>query len=996
MAGERTLPGSAGIVGFWDLGSEFKTDMDENLRKIGFLLQPFFHSIQPSEPGSPTDGDIHLASAAWGGAAQHDIVVRDNGAWVAFTPNEGWEFFDRQTEVVWRFDGAAWIEWHGAAFTAARAAALDGLTSSFTGETIVGLIDSELGSALWQSAPTGAEIVALLDAQLGSTDWQSGGSGGGTPAEDYKVARYWRLANMVNDGNNVPVIAEVELRSTTGGAALAGTATATTENTGNGEAASNVLDGNTGTLWAATDGTNGETWLQIDLGAGNDAAVREIAITARSGSFSDEQTPTEWELWSSDDGEVWDKHGVVISGQYSSSEVKVFDVSHLTAFAASDNASSEGLVAARYWRMADMVGNGSPSMGEVALKPSAGGTALTGTASASSEFNASHSADLALDGDTATKWGANTTNDQWWQIDLGAGVTSAVAEITVTSRSDSAEEQTPYQWTLMSSQDGEVWKVHGEVIDTNGQFTSGGEARTYDVSHMTAQITGGGGGASSDTGAQIVAKLDAELGSTAWQDGDSSLTPPLLKRYWRLANVGDGTRRIAEVQLLDAGGYNVAQDMTASGGNSPANINDGNLNTDWQGPSLSSGTVQFEAGEGNLVNVSAVRLIASATNEGQMVQQFTLEHSDDGSTWTSLTQVTGETGWAAGEARSFDFSSETGSGETPTELAAVLDEFTGNRVWRGDVSLDDLGDVTIDTDALVAGDNGKPLVWDNVAKAFVLGSAGGYESILAGGAELLLTQDMTLVSSVTISDALHNILDYDEIILIADGIQSANGSFLELSDDNGVSAINLLRWDAGGNETSASHTRPFFMSGNSASAFSGHLRLEHHTLAGVPTMVQSMLVSDGGNDARLYGGMADVPARTNAITIVEDGSVNFTGGTLYVVGIKKSRQPLEYVADFSGWTGGDAVERPTLGTKFRSGVIGRVKADGNTVSSLNVTIKDGGGTTVATATIGAGASQADISAAADYTITDEVVIEATDAPNGAANALQIVLRGEIA
>lgn len=107
MAGERTLPG-IGLKGFWDLGSAYKADMDTNLRSLSLHTQPFVLDSVGTEPGTPTDGEIYRATAAWGGAADGDIVIRDNGAWVAFTPSEGWEFYDRTADAKIRFDGAAW------------------------------------------------------------------------------------------------------------------------------------------------------------------------------------------------------------------------------------------------------------------------------------------------------------------------------------------------------------------------------------------------------------------------------------------------------------------------------------------------------------------------------------------------------------------------------------------------------------------------------------------------------------------------------------------------------------------------------------------------------------------------------------------------------------------------------------------------------------------------------------------------------------------------
>lgn len=107
MAGERTLPG-LGLTGFWDLGSAYKTGMDTNLLRLSALVQPYVLDAVAAAPGTPADGDIYLATAAWGGGAANDLMVRDNAAWVALTPAEGWMVYDRTANAFKVFDGTTW------------------------------------------------------------------------------------------------------------------------------------------------------------------------------------------------------------------------------------------------------------------------------------------------------------------------------------------------------------------------------------------------------------------------------------------------------------------------------------------------------------------------------------------------------------------------------------------------------------------------------------------------------------------------------------------------------------------------------------------------------------------------------------------------------------------------------------------------------------------------------------------------------------------------
>ena len=109
MAGERTLPG-LGLTAFWDLlDNTWKPGMDANLRLLSALCQPAVLSIEATEPGSPTNGDIYLADGIWGLGNPDDIMIRDDDAWVVVTPQEGWSVYNRDTNAMLRFEGGSWV-----------------------------------------------------------------------------------------------------------------------------------------------------------------------------------------------------------------------------------------------------------------------------------------------------------------------------------------------------------------------------------------------------------------------------------------------------------------------------------------------------------------------------------------------------------------------------------------------------------------------------------------------------------------------------------------------------------------------------------------------------------------------------------------------------------------------------------------------------------------------------------------------------------------------
>lgn len=145
MAGERTLPG-LGLTAYWDLGDNtWKPTMDTNVRTLSALVQPFIDSVEATAPGAPTNGDIHIASAVWtGDAAANDLVIRDNGAWVAISPGEGWKVYDRATDRELLFDGTSWVPAHEPTYVTESGTTFALADAHLNGRTIIEL--SNVGS----------------------------------------------------------------------------------------------------------------------------------------------------------------------------------------------------------------------------------------------------------------------------------------------------------------------------------------------------------------------------------------------------------------------------------------------------------------------------------------------------------------------------------------------------------------------------------------------------------------------------------------------------------------------------------------------------------------------------------------------------------------------------------------------------------------------------------------------------------------------------------
>lgn len=106
----RTLAGSLGLKGDWDLGEDgWKDENDLNLLKLSVTVQGRALSLVSATPGAPTEGDIHLFSDTHP-TQPGKIGVYDEATWKYITPQEGWRMFDVGSDFLREFDGTTWIE----------------------------------------------------------------------------------------------------------------------------------------------------------------------------------------------------------------------------------------------------------------------------------------------------------------------------------------------------------------------------------------------------------------------------------------------------------------------------------------------------------------------------------------------------------------------------------------------------------------------------------------------------------------------------------------------------------------------------------------------------------------------------------------------------------------------------------------------------------------------------------------------------------------------
>lgn len=69
-------------------------------------------TIADSEPGSPSDGDLHIVGTAWGDFSTGDVVIYKGSTWLGFEPFTGWLKHNEDDDKVYRYS-AGWSEFAG-------------------------------------------------------------------------------------------------------------------------------------------------------------------------------------------------------------------------------------------------------------------------------------------------------------------------------------------------------------------------------------------------------------------------------------------------------------------------------------------------------------------------------------------------------------------------------------------------------------------------------------------------------------------------------------------------------------------------------------------------------------------------------------------------------------------------------------------------------------------------------------------------------------------
>jgi hypothetical protein len=278
------------------------------------------------------------------------------------------------------------------------------------------------------------------------------------------------------------------------------------------------------------------------------------------------------------------------------------------------------VAAHRYWRIRFTASNNSidTQAAEVELRTSVSGSDVTGSGTASSSSNVGgYEPAKAFDNNNSTAWNSSTL-PATLTYDFGSGNSYDIVEIAIKIRSDFAGNS-PNAWWVEYSDDNTVWYSSWRVTGQTGWSTS--EQRTF-------AYTSPGGAA---------------------------------HRYWRTAITAVNGGSVMQISDLEyrttAGGSDVTGSGTASAtstniGHNASDAFDGDPATSWEANS-GSVSLKYDFGSGQDKNVAEVAIVGGQASATVSPKDFTIEYSDDNSTWVAWLSVIGFTSWYEGQRNVF-------------------------------------------------------------------------------------------------------------------------------------------------------------------------------------------------------------------------------------------------------------------------------------------------------------------------------------------------------
>ncbi|XHR27284.1 MAG: discoidin domain-containing protein [Chthoniobacteraceae bacterium] len=490
---------------------------------------------------------------------------------------------------------------------------------------------------------------------LGTPTWATSGNGTVSGSGSF-IGSTQGAASVTASYGGITGNAAVAVHATLANLAISGSASASSITGAN--VAANAIDGNTGTRWESQSSDN--QWIAVDLGKVYDLSSASIQWETAYASSYDLQVSTDGSTWktvqsytkadSSADTlnfsatgryvrlnlktratgygfSIWEfqLYGFLNASAITPSTVLITPGGEtvlsgkslqFTAYAldnsgnggsttATWSVSGGGTVGAAGLFTAETAGgpyvvtaavgtvSGTNSV-SVITQSAATNVALNKTATASSSESSSHGPSNAVDGNTGTRWSSGFTDSEWLTVDLGASV--PVTQVLL--RWEGAYGK---QYQIQASDDNANWTTLATV--TNGQ----GGNETVAVSGTGRYIRMQG------------VQRGTGYGYSLWEFEVYSPATPAVKTNMALNG-------------------NITASSTENVGTPASNANDGSLTTRWSSASTDS--------EWITVDLGSIKTISEVTLRWETAygKSYTIQTSNDGSSWSTLYTMTNGTG----------------------------------------------------------------------------------------------------------------------------------------------------------------------------------------------------------------------------------------------------------------------------------------------------------------------------------------------------------------
>jgi hypothetical protein len=279
------------------------------------------------------------------------------------------------------------------------------------------------------------------------------------PVDQPGYSRKWRLYIKATNPVFWATLAELQMRSTPGGANECSGGTASASGTGGGNGPANAFDGNTATRWQSGSGTMPQ-WIEYDFAT--EKKIEEVVLRASSTEETDAPTNAEVQYW---DGSAWVKHfEFFTNSDWAAGESRTF----------TNGSTNTGVSRWRLNVTATQSAAAWTSMAEVQMRTSIGGSnaATGGAAQASAAASRSTFAAKAFDGNSGTQWQSGTTSrPQQLTYYFSTSVTIVEVAITAASATDAPTAFDLQYW------DGATWQT--AFSRTSPATWTNGETRVF-------------------------------------------------------------------------------------------------------------------------------------------------------------------------------------------------------------------------------------------------------------------------------------------------------------------------------------------------------------------------------------------------------------------------------------------------------------------------------------------------------------------------------------